>query len=60
MDFPKEQRVKIDSTNVLERLNGEIKRCADVVGTFPNEAAIRRLAGALLLEPNDEYAIPKR
>jgi putative transposase len=60
MDFPKEHRVKIHSTNVLERLNGEIKRRADVVGIFPNEAAIRRLVGALLLEQNDEYAIQKR
>jgi len=60
MDFPKEHRVKIHSTNVLERLNGEIKRRSDVVGIFPNEAAIRRLAGALLLEQNDEYAIQKR
>src|SRR5574338_700585 len=60
MDFPKEHRVKIHSTNVLERLNGEIKRRADVVGIFPNEAAIRRLAGALLHEQNDEYAIQKR
>ena len=60
MDFPKEHRVKIHSTNVLERLNGEIKRRVDVVGIFPNEAAIRRLVGALLLEQNDEYAIQKR
>jgi putative transposase len=60
MDFPKEHRVKIHSTSVLERLNGEIKRHTDVVGIFPNEAAIRRLAGALLLEQNDEYAIQKR
>ena len=60
MDFPKEHRVKIHSTNVLERLNGEIKRRADVVGIFPNEAAIRRLVGALLMEQNDEYAIQKR
>jgi hypothetical protein len=47
-------------TSVFERLNDEIKRRADVVGIFPNEAAIRRLAGALLLEQNDEYAIQKR
>ena len=59
MDSPKEHRVKIHSTNVLERLNKEIKRCADVVGIFPNEAAIRRLAGALLMEQSDEYAIQK-
>ena len=60
MDFPKEHRAKIHSTNTLERLNGEVKRRADVVGIFPNEAAIRRLVGALLLEQNDEYAIQKR
>ena len=60
MDFPKEHRVKIHSTNVLERLNGEIKRRSDVVGIFPNERAIRRLVGALLLEQNDEYTIQKR
>ncbi|MCC7041485.1 MAG: transposase [Burkholderiales bacterium] len=52
--------MKIHSNNVLERLNGEIKRRAAVVGIFPNEAAIRRLAGALLLERNDEYAMQKR
>jgi putative transposase len=60
MDLAKEHRVKIHSANVLERLNGEIKRRANVVGIFPNEAAIRRSAGALLLEQNDEYAIQKR
>jgi putative transposase len=60
LDFPKEHRVKIHSTNVLERLNGEIKRRANVVGIFPNEAAIRRLVGALLMEQNDEYAIQNR
>ncbi len=60
MDFPKEHRAKIHSTNTLERLNGEVKRRADVVGIFPNEAAIRRLVGALLMEQNDEYAIQKR
>jgi putative transposase len=60
MDFPKEHRPTIHSTNVLERLNGEIKRRADVVGIFPNEGSIRRLVGALLMEQNDEYAIQKR
>jgi putative transposase len=60
LDFPKEHRVKSHSTNVRERLNGEIKRRANVVGIFPNEKAVRRLVGALLMEQNDEYAIQNR
>lgn len=60
MDFPREHRTKIHSTNTIERLNGEIKRRSDVVGIFPNEKAVTRLVGALLLEQNDEYAIQKR
>jgi putative transposase len=44
----------LHSTNPLERLNGEIKRRTDVVAIFPNEAAIVRLLGALLLEHNDK------
>jgi len=60
MDFPREHRTKIHSTNTIERLNGEIKRRSNVVGIFPNEKSITRLVGALLLEQNDEYAIQKR
>ncbi len=60
MSFPREHRSKIHSTNPLERLNGEIKRRTDVVGIFPNEAAIYRLVGALLLEQNDEWALQRR
>jgi putative transposase len=59
MSFPKDHRVKIHSTNPIERVNGEIKRRTEVVGIFPNEAAIVRLAGAILLEQNDEWAVQR-
>jgi putative transposase len=60
MGFPKAHRLQIHSTNPLERLNAEIKRRTDVVGIFPNEAAIVRLVGALLLEQNDEWQLQRR
>jgi putative transposase len=60
MSFPKSHRVQIHSTNPLERLNAEIKRRTNVVGIFPNEAAITRLVGALLLEQNDEWQLQRR
>lgn len=60
VDVPKEHRARIRSTNMFERLDGDLKRRADVVGIFPNENAITRLVGAVLLEQNDEYAIQER
>ncbi|KAB7783809.1 Transposase mutator type [Methylorubrum populi] len=59
MGFPPAHRVKLHSTNPLERLNSEIKRRTEVVGIVPNEAAITRLIGAILLEQNDEWAVQR-
>jgi len=60
MSFPKAHHKQIHSTNPLERLNAEIKRRTNVVGIFPNEAAITRLVGALLLEQSDEWSLQRR
>ena len=58
--FPVEHRRQIWSTNSLERLNREVGRRCEVVGIFPNRAALLRLAGAVLEEQNDEWAVGRR
>ena len=58
--FPSEHWSKLRSTNPLERVNREIGRRSDVIGIFPNDAALLRLAGALLLEQNDEWLVGRR
>ncbi len=60
MSFPREHWPKLRSTNPLERLNKEIARRSDVVGIYPNDASLIRLAGALLLEQNDEWLVGRR
>ena len=58
--FPSEHQRQLHSTNVLERLNKEIKRRSNVVGIFPSPKSTLRLIGALLLEQDEEWSIAER
>ena len=60
MHFPEAHWRRIYSTNVLERLNKEVKRRTRVVEIFPNRAAVIRLVGALLVEADEEWQVQRR
>lgn len=60
MAFPREHWTRIVSTNVLERLNREVKRRTEVVGVFPDVPSVIRLVGAVLVEIDDEWQVERR
>ena len=58
--FPTDHRSKLRSTNPLERFNREIGRRTDVVGIFPNDRSLIRLAASVVIEQNDEWLVGRR
>jgi len=58
--YPQALWPQLASTNGLERLNREVKRRADVVQIFPNEASVIRLVGAILMEQHDEWQVTRK
>jgi putative transposase len=58
--FPADHRTKLRSTNPLERFNREIGRRTDVVGIFPNDRSLIRLAASVVIEQNDEWLVGRR
>jgi hypothetical protein len=58
--FPADHRAKLRSTNPHERVNREIGRRTDVVGIFPNDRALLRLAASIVIEQNDEWLVGRR
>jgi putative transposase len=58
--FPADHWAKLRSTNPLERVNREIGRRTDVVGIFPNDRSLIRLAASVVIEQNDEWLVGRR
>jgi putative transposase len=60
MQFPKEHRRRLHSTNTVERLHMEIKRRTRVIGILPHRTSLLRMVGALLQEQDDEWQVAER